>query len=96
MFQWHFQNKSIHGLLILYGTIQRQIKVKRATLIQNRAKEGLNMPEMLIIYKLLKVMCVKRLLNEDPLQWKAIPIHYSTYVGRNLFSNATMTLKRLV
>ena len=51
-------------------------KVKRTTLIQTTRNGGLNMPDMTIICKSLKVLWVKRLLNDDPKQWKVIPIHF--------------------
>ena len=51
-------------------------KVKRTTLIQTTRNGGLNMPDMTIICKSLKVLWLKRLLNDDPKQWKVIPIHF--------------------
>ena len=56
-------------------------KIKRTTLIQTKGNGGLNMPDTKIICKSLKVMWVKRLLEEDPLQWKVIPLYYLQRIG---------------
>ena len=53
------------------------------------------MPDMAIICKSLKVLWVKRLLNDDPKQWKVIPIHFLKNVGRRFLFKWNYDIKML-
>ena len=53
-------------------------------MIQTTKAGGLNMPEMGLMCKALKIMWVKRLLNEELRQWKIIPLYYLEKVGARL------------
>ena len=70
-------------------------KVKRTTLIQTTRNGSLNIPDMTIICKSLKVLRVKRLLNDDPKQWKVIPIHFLKSVGGRFLFKCNYDIKTL-
>ena len=70
-------------------------KVKSSTMIQNTKNGGLKMPDMSLMYKSLKTLWVKRLLDEEDLQWKIIPVHYLEKVGGNLIFLCNYELKKL-
>ena len=50
---------------------------------------------MTIICKSLKVLWVKRLLNDDPKQWKVIPIHFLKNVGGRFLFKCNYDIKTL-
>ena len=53
------------------------------------------MHDMTIICKSLKVLWVKRLLNDDPKQWKVIPIHFLKNVGGRFLFKCNYDIKTL-
>ena len=53
------------------------------------------MPDITIICKSLKVLWVKRLLNDDPKQWKEIPIHFLKNVGERFLFKCNYDIKTL-
>ena len=53
-------------------------------MIQTTKAGELNMPEMGLMCKALKIMWVKRLLSEEQRQWKIIPLYYLEKVGARL------------
>ena len=69
-------SKQVNSRIVYFIWNNSKPKVKRTMLIQATGNGGLNMPDMTIICKSLKVLWVKRLLEEDPLQWKVIPLYY--------------------
>ena len=70
-------------------------KVKRWTLIQNTKNGGLKMPDMSLMCKSLQILWVKRILDEEDLQWKIIPVHYLEKVGGKLIFLCNYALKKL-
>ena len=70
-------------------------KVKRTTMIQTTKAGGLNMPEMGLMCKALKIMWVKRLLNEELRQWKIIPLYYLEKVGARLIFECNYDIELL-
>ena len=64
-------------------------------MIQTTKSSGLNMPEMGLMCKALKIMWVKRLSNEQQRQWKIIPLYYLEKVGARLIFECKYDVKLL-
>ena len=64
-------------------------------MIQKTIDGGLNMPDMRLMCKAIKLMGVKRLLNEELRQWKVIPLYYLEKTGGKLIFECNYDLKLL-
>ena len=53
------------------------------------------MPDMSLMCKSLKILWVKRLLNEEDLQWKIISVHYLEKVGGKLIFLCNYEMKKI-
>jgi len=59
-------------------------KIKRSILIGNKQDGGIEMPDISIFAKTLKMKWVKMLCIDDNANWKAIPIFFLNQFGKNL------------
>ena len=73
--------KTVNSIISKFVWNFRPPKVKGSTMIQNVRNGGLKMPDMTIMCKSLKILWIKRLLDEENSQWKIIPLHYLEKVG---------------
>ena len=90
-----FQKKQVNTKIADFVWNSPVSKVKRTTMIQTTKAGGLNMPEMGLMCKALKIMWVKRLLNEEQRQWKIIPLYYLEKVGTRLIFECNYDVKLL-
>ena len=54
----------------------------------------LKMPDMSLMCKSLKILWIKRLLNEEDLQWKIISVHYLEKAGGKLIFLCNYEMKK--
>ena len=52
------------------------------------------MPDMSLMCKSLKILWIKRLLNEEDLQWKIISVHYLEKSGGKLIFLCNYEMKK--
>ena len=64
-------------------------------MIQTTKAGGLNTPEMVLMCKALKIMWVKRFLNEEQRQLKIIPLYYLEKVGARLIFECNYDIELL-
>ena len=65
-------------------------------MIQKTVDRGLNMPDIQLMCKALKVTWIKRLLKEENRQWKVIPLYYLEKAGGKLVFECNYDLKLLL
>ena len=70
-------------------------KVKRSALISDIEDGGLKAPHLNSITETQRVLCCKKLANDQPSGWKTILLHYMKPVGGKLVLSCHFDLKKL-
>ena len=70
-------------------------KVKRSTLISDIEDGGLKAPHLNSIIETQRILCCKKLANDQPSGWKIILLHYLKPVGGKLVLCCDFDLKKL-
>ena len=82
-------NKQIVGFVWSH----KNPKIKRTTMIEDRKKGGLGMPDFEVINNASKAVWVKRLLASECATWKLLPFDYLETLEENSYLSAISHLK---
>ena len=81
---------------IIFGFIWKEKdKVKHSALISDIEDGGLKAPHLNSIIETQRVICCKKLANDQPSGWKTILLHYLKPVGGKLILCCDFDLKKL-
>jgi hypothetical protein len=76
--------KKINAMVYNFLWDGKQEKIRRNTLSGNKLKGGIQIPDIEITSKTLKVKWIKSLISEENANWKIIPKYFLNQYGKNL------------